>query len=624
MRDYLSQQDSTNSKCEISLSALGEMSYHGPATGSRNARPQVLWTDLGRLAGFQGATACFKPHHAFNSHSLSELPYSSGIIRLPPHKPRTLHDADDLIHALGLRESNLEILLKVTSLDLSGHRVAALPDRLVMLKNLCCLDASRNGLAALPSHLETLTRLTHLNLNDNAALFSDGILPASVLRLSQLRRLELANTGLEHVSKMISQLRDLALLDVSRNRVSALPRKELAEMLTLVTMACEGNPQVAQRVCGIPEEVARTRSTTTRVRDGDKHANIPISDTWNWTPDGVLGYLRHRPHMLLPVRNQDGRGHSGGWARSSSSVVLEAYGAGDRAAYLIDELLRLVIFLRRAPFPSSPRGPQLAYAYAHAEVAGAPGTKDKGRRGRKGGKGNVGAQAKDKYYVSGRIHDIWLQFQADYSHLTKSKPGHETVFFKHLLAALNKTTLLSALLADLARLFKIFNKKFAREGFPFPPSYLKDRVPGAAFPGKGVHAQQQDGRQAVGRGSRAGEADASASEVQGDGRAAAKEDSVGQSKEEAESDGDDGEEQAGVDAGGASDSAAACDDDDDDDDDEAEAEADVNAAVKKFDVWEFHGVMFLICTEIRANGHLKGSVADGKKKGKGKKGKKKK
>lgn len=61
-------------------------------------------------------------------------------------------------------------------------------------------------------------------------------------------------------------------------------------------------------------------------------------------------------------------------------------------------------------------------------------------------------------------------------------------------------------------------------------------------------------------------------------------------------------------------------DDDDGDDDDQEAEA--LARVKKFNVWEFHGVMFLICQEMRAHGHLLGALSDSATKKKGKKKKK--
>jgi len=62
--------------------------------------------------------------------------------------------------------------------------------------------------------------------------------------------------------------------------------------------------------------------------------------------------------------------------------------------------------------------------------------------------------------------------------------------------------------------------------------------------------------------------------------------------------------------------------DDDDEADTDDEETEEMAKVKKFDVWEFHGVMFLGLMEIRANGHLKGTASEKGKKGKGKKKKK--
>jgi len=57
---------------------------------------------------------------------------------------------------------------------------------------------------------------------------------------------------------------------------------------------------------------------------------------------------------------------------------------------------------------------------------------------------------------------------------------------------------------------------------------------------------------------------------------------------------------------------------------EDEEQAKQLAKIKKFDVWEFHGVMYLALVAFRVDGHFKGSDSgEGKGKRKGKKGKKK-
>ena len=63
---------------------------------------------------------------------------------------------------------------------------------------------------------------------------------------------------------------------------------------------------------------------------------------------------------------------------------------------------------------------------------------------------------------------------------------------------------------------------------------------------------------------------------------------------------------------------------DDEEEEEDEEQAALLAKVKKMNIWEFHGVMYLALMEVRANGHIKGG-GEGEGKGKkGKKGKKKK
>ena len=472
MQKYLqgSTPGEQKASTHITLSPLGEVGYEG------SKRPGVVWTNLNETVGLDNG--CFKAVHGCSSHELEQLPYSSGLIKMKPTRPRTIHDGDQLTHVLGLRESNEHILHRIQSLDMSHHKVQVLPERIVMMKNLKQLNASSNCLSTLPAGIRTLTNLTHLDLSQNPALFPD--IPHSVLSLTKLRELRLANTGLLRLTGSISVLQTLALLDISLNQVLSLPKKELAYMTNLSMLSCNCNPEVDDRICGIPKEVVRRPGMTTLVRDGDKHSNIPLSDSWNWSPDGVLGFLRHRPHMFVPIRKEDGQPQSGGWTRSSNRTCLGLYGI-DRTTELIDELLRLVIFLRRYPFPSTPGGPELAFIEVkentpEAESSQKDGAKPKGKKRRKKGKEKTKIPV-ERYYVAERIHDIWEQFQIDYARQQKNKPGEECVFFKYLVMAMNSTTLVSAHMTDLQRLLKTYKKKSAKDGFPFPPNFLDGLSP---------------------------------------------------------------------------------------------------------------------------------------------------
>lgn len=416
--------------------------------------------------------------HACSSHELEELPYSSGLIKVQPAKPSTIQDGDQLTHVLGLRESNEHILHRIQSLDMSHHKVQVLPDRIVMMKNLKQLNASGNRLNTLATGIRTLTNLTHLDLSQNPALFHD--IPHSLLSLTQLRELRVASTGLLRLTSPISVLQKLVLLDISHNQVLSLPKKELAYMTSLALLSCHGNPEVDDRVCGIPKEVVRRSGMTALVRDGDKHPNIPLSDSWNWSPDGVLGFLRHRPHMFVPIRKEEGQPQSGGWTRSSNKACWGLYGS-DRTTELIDELIRLVVFLRRYPFPSTPGGPELAFIQvmqntSEKEDSQTDGSKKTGKKKKKK-KGKEKEVPVERYYVAERIRDIWDQFQIDYARQQKNKPGEECVFFKYLVMALNNTTLVSAQMADLQRLLKTYKRKAAKDSFPFPPNFFNGRSP---------------------------------------------------------------------------------------------------------------------------------------------------
>jgi hypothetical protein len=74
--------------------------------------------------------------------------------------------------------------------------------------------------------------------------------------------------------------------------------------------------------------------------------------------------------------------------------------------------------------------------------------------------------------------------------------------------------------------------------------------------------------------------------------------------------------------GGGVDDGEPAGEEENEEDEEDEDQAALLAKVKKLNVWEFHGVVYLALKEVRANGHIKGG-GDGESK-KGKTGKKKK
>jgi hypothetical protein len=444
----------------------------GEAKCNGSKQSTVIWTHLNQTVGF--GSPCFKTVHECSSHELKELPYSSGLVKMPPARPRIIEDGNQLIHTLGLREDNLHILRRIKSLDISNQRVHSLPERISMMHNLVEFDVSNNGLEVLPNQIGTMTTLTRLKLSENPALMRD--FSSCLLTLTGLTELNLDNTGLMQITHTISVMRKLVLLDISSNQLLSLPRKELASMHSLTTLPCHGNPEVDGRICGIPSEVVWRPGTTTRVRDGDKHSSIPLSDTWNWSPDGVVGYLRHRPHMYMPIRKEEGKPDAGGWMRSNTKFLMESYGCTDKGTHLMDELLRLVIFLRRYPFPSMPGGPELHYCKEREDYK-----QDNSKTAKK----NMKLKRKlktasinifvEKYYVADRIYDIWDQLLTPrHECVARGLPDEDHIVCSTLVSVMTNTTLLSIDLADLHRLFKMQQKLKMKQkvGFPFPPDYF--------------------------------------------------------------------------------------------------------------------------------------------------------
>jgi len=328
----------------------------------------------------------------------------------------------------------------------------------------------------------------------------------------------------------------------------------------------------------------------------------------------------------LPIRKEEGHPPSGGWSRSDTTVVLGTSRYSDRATEMIDELLRLVTFMRKSPFPSAPAGLELGFKEIMVDPAAA--SPEKSQNGKRGKTRRKGKKLKveiivEKYYVADRIHDVWDQFQTDYAHLTKMKPGEESVFLKYLVQAMNNSTLVSTNMADLQRLLKIYKKKAAKDGFPFPPNYFEGRP--QSFPGK--RAKSSDSIQTH-RGQllplvKLGSSNSSNSQ---NGREVG--DVIAQPSEDEDDDAQQAEGEEGGEGVEGEEGTDATDpvpvEEEEEEEEEDEEQAKQLAKIKKFDVSEFHGVMYLALVAFRVDGHFKGSdVGEGKGKRKGKKGKKK-
>lgn len=144
-------------------------------------------------------------------------------------------------------------------LNLSGNKLATLPDDLPRLRNLRILFCSHNAFTELPkvvgscstlqmvgfkaNRIHTLSgealppQLRWLTLTDNCL----EALPDEIGRCSQLQKLLLAGNQLQVLPDSLAACRGLELLRISANRLKALP-DWLLEMPRLSWLAFGGNP----------------------------------------------------------------------------------------------------------------------------------------------------------------------------------------------------------------------------------------------------------------------------------------------------------------------------------------------------------------------------------------------
>jgi small GTP-binding protein len=124
----------------------------------------------------------------------------------------------------------------VTSLDLSGKKLTALPPEIGQLTNLTELYLYHNRLRAVPPEIGQLTNLTWINLSYNDL----RAVPPELSQLTNLTLLDLSFNHLRAVPPELSQLTNLTLLDLSYNHLRAVP-PELSQLTNLTQLDLRNN-----------------------------------------------------------------------------------------------------------------------------------------------------------------------------------------------------------------------------------------------------------------------------------------------------------------------------------------------------------------------------------------------
>ena len=127
---------------------------------------------------------------------------------------------------------------RVTALDLADRRLSGtIPPMLRRLAALTTLDLSGNRLATIPPELGGLAALTTLDLSGNRL----ATIPPELGGLAALTTLDLSGNRLATIPPELGRLAALTTLDLSGNRLATIP-PELGRLAALTTLDLSGNP----------------------------------------------------------------------------------------------------------------------------------------------------------------------------------------------------------------------------------------------------------------------------------------------------------------------------------------------------------------------------------------------
>ncbi|VDD75938.1 unnamed protein product [Mesocestoides corti] len=164
-----------------------------------------------------------------SANTIKELP-GPGLAQLD-----TLVSLDVRDNELTTLPEEIALLTQLKQLFLSSNKLTCLPGALSQLHGLVLLDAAHNLLTELPSGLEALVDLEKLDVSDNRLAQLPLLLPPKLisLKVNQNRLVRLpegllqscqSDNKIDEFSLVnLAGLGELAILDLSRNRIPAIP-----------------------------------------------------------------------------------------------------------------------------------------------------------------------------------------------------------------------------------------------------------------------------------------------------------------------------------------------------------------------------------------------------------------
>ena len=154
---------------------------------------------------------------------------------------------------------------RVTELDLSGQKIAALPPEIGQLANLEYLDLQNNQIAALPPEIGQLAKLQVLLLDSNQIVE----LPPEIGQLAALQELLIDNNQIMTLPSEIGQLANLQGLQLNNNHVAVLPL-EISQLASLQVLLLDSN-----QIMELPPEIGQLAALQELLIDNNQIMTLP-------------------------------------------------------------------------------------------------------------------------------------------------------------------------------------------------------------------------------------------------------------------------------------------------------------------------------------------------------------
>jgi len=174
----------------------------------------------------------------------------------------------------------------------------------VKLKNLRSLDLSDCGLTTISEHIGQLTFLEELNLSNNMIQY----LPEGLAQLKDLKILRLNGNQLVEIPRWIGELKNLQLLDLSQAELTTLP-SEIVALSNLEELNLKKNPfnSLSKDFDKLPKKIVKIEMRNQALYDAKAKAkldtypkgNVKFESDFNFKLM-VINQLMYIDKVLLP------------------------------------------------------------------------------------------------------------------------------------------------------------------------------------------------------------------------------------------------------------------------------------------------------------------------------------